>query len=218
MSGEPMMKKFLHLAVFLLLSPVAIPAAQGSSGSPPASKPPTNGATNPVKSNAVPATTDPAYVIGPQDMLDITVWKEPEVSRTVPVRPDGRISLPLIHDLQAAGLTPMQLNSSITEKLSKFVKDPQVTVIVTQINSQRVFILGEVNHAGAIPLLPGMTVLQALSNAGGFSEFANLKGIYVTRMENGTPVKYPFNYKKVIKGQDTSQNIILKPGDTIIVP
>ena len=112
----------------------------------------------------------------------------------------------------------MQLNSSITEKLSKFVKDPQVTVIVTQINSQRVFILGEVNHAGAIPLLPGMTVLQALSNAGGFSEFANLKGIYVTRIENGTPVKYPFNYKKVIKGQDTSQNIILKPGDTIIVP
>lgn len=214
MSGELTMKKFWRLGVFLLLPPLAIPlAAQGSSGNqPPASKPPAP------RTNPVAATTDPSYIIGPQDVLDITVWKEPDVSRTVPVRPDGKISLPLLHDVQAAGLTPMQLNSSITEKLAKFVKDPQVTVIVSQILSQRVYILGEVNHAGAIPLLPGMTVLQALSNAGGFSEFANLKGIYLTRIENGTEVKYPFNYKKVIRGQNTSQNIVLKPGDTIIVP
>lgn len=220
MSGEPTMKKFLNLALFLLLSPVAIPAAQGSSGSPPsASKPPATGAsTNPVKSNPVPATTDPTYVIGPQDVLDISVWKEPDVSRSVPVRPDGKISLPLLHDVQAAGLTPMQLNSSIAEKLAKFVKDPQVTVVVTQINSQRVYILGEVNHPGPVQLLPNMTVLQALSGAGGFSEFANLKGIYVVRMENGTDVKHPFNYKKVIKGQNASENIVLKAGDTIIVP
>lgn len=166
----------------------------------------------------VAATEDPSYVIGEQDILDISVWKEAEVTRQVPVRPDGKISLPLISDVQAAGLTPTQLATSITEKLRKYLVDPQVTVIIVAINSRRIYLVGEVARAGAYPLLPNMTVLQALSTAGGFSQFANLKAIYVMRDENGKQVRYPFNYKEVIKGQKSEQNIILKPGDTIVVP
>ncbi len=158
------------------------------------------------------------YVIGVEDVLDINVWKEPEVSRTVPVRPDGKVSLPLLNDVQAGGLTPMQLGSAITEKLKKFIAQPQVTVIVTTINSRRVYILGEVNRGGALPLLPDMTVLQALSSAGGFTQFANQKEIYVLRNEDGKQLRYPFNYKEAIRGKAAGQNIVLKPGDTIVVP
>lgn len=164
------------------------------------------------------ATNDPAYVIGSPDMLSVSVWKEPDISRSVPVRPDGKISLPLIDDVQAAGLTPTQLAASITEKLKKFLMSPQVTVIVTQINSQHIYILGEVSHPGSFSLLPDMRVLQALSRAGGFSEFANLKKIYVLRTESGKQIKYSFNYKEVLKGKKAQQNILLKSGDTIIVP
>jgi polysaccharide export outer membrane protein len=135
----------------------------------------------------------------------------------VPVRPDGKISVPLINDVQAAGLTPMELRESITEKLKKYIADPRVTVVVTAMNSRRVFVSGEVVHTGAIPLLPNMTMLQALA-AAGFTQFANLKGIYVLRMENGKQVKLPFNYKEVIKGNHPEQNIMLKPGDTVVVP
>jgi polysaccharide export outer membrane protein len=165
-----------------------------------------------------PAADDPNYLIGEEDQLAINVWKELELSRTVPVRPDGKISLPLINDVQAAGLTPMQLAASITEKLRKFIADPQVTVIVNSIQSRRFFILGEVGRAGAYPLLHGMSVLQALSGAGGFSQFANTKKIYLLRTENGKQVKYPFNYKEALKGNNPEQNIELKPGDTIVVP
>jgi len=164
------------------------------------------------------AVADGNYIIGAQDVLDISVWKEPEVSRVVPVRPDGKISLPLLNDVQAAGLTPTQLAAQITESLKKFVTNPQVTVIVTAINSQRIYILGEVNRAGAYPLLPNMTVLQGLSSAGGFTLFANLKKIYMLRMENGKQVKYPFNYKDVINGKAPEENVVLKAGDTIVVP
>lgn len=167
---------------------------------------------------AKPATDDPNYVIGAQDVLDISVWKEPEVSRTVPVRPDGKISLPLLNDVQAAGLTPAQLAAQLTDSLKKFVANPQVTVIVTTINSQRIYLMGEVTRAGAYPLLPGMTVLQALSSGGGFTQFANTKKIYLLRQENGKQVKLPFNYKQVIGGKNPEQNIQLKAGDTIVVP
>ena len=166
----------------------------------------------------MPATQDANYVIGAQDMLDISVWKEPELTRVVPVRPDGRISLPLLNDVQAAGLTPLQLAAQISESLKKFVTNPQVTVIVSQINSQRVYILGEVTRAGAYPLLPGMTVLQGLSSAGSFTLFANIKKIYVLRQENGKQQKFPFNYKEVVGGKHPEQNILLKAGDTIVVP
>ncbi len=167
---------------------------------------------------STPATADPSYVIGPEDMLDISVWKEPDVSRVVPVRPDGRISLPLIHDVEAAGMSPQQLAGSVAEKLRKYLNDPQVTVIVTAINSQRVFIVGEVLRAGAFPLLPAMTVLQALSSAGGFTTFADVKKIRVVRSRNGKQVELPFNYRDVLKGDKPGQNIKLEPGDTIIVP
>lgn len=163
-------------------------------------------------------TQDAKYVIGPQDVLDVNVWKEPKISRTVPVRPDGKISLPLLNDIQAAGLTPEQLSSKITSKLHKYLENPQVTVIVTAINSRRIYLMGEVGRPGVFPMLPNMTVLQALSEAGGFTPFAKLKDIYVLRNVNGHQVKYPFNYKDVIKGDKPQENLVLKPGDTIVVP
>jgi polysaccharide biosynthesis/export protein len=157
------------------------------------------------------------YVIGADDTLRITVWKEPDMSVTLPVRPDGKISVPLLDDVQAAGLTPMQLGVSIKDKLKKYLSDPRVTVVVTAMNSQRIYVLGEVTHTGAMPLLPNMTVLQALSSAG-FTQFANLKAIYLLRTQDGKQTKMPFNYKEAIKGRGTQQNITLKPGDTIVVP
>lgn len=164
------------------------------------------------------ATQDPNYIIGAQDVLDISVWKEPEVSRVVPVRPDGKISLPLLNDVQAAGLTPSQLAAQITVSLKKYVTSPQVTVIVTTINSQRIYIIGEVTRPGAFPMLPGMNVLQGLSSAGGFTQFAKTKGIYVLRMEGGKQQKYSVNYKDVVSGKHPEQDIVLKAGDTIVVP
>ncbi|MGD0568915.1 MAG: polysaccharide biosynthesis/export family protein [Candidatus Sulfotelmatobacter sp.] len=157
------------------------------------------------------------YVIGADDTLHITVWKEPDMSVTLPVRPDGKISIPLLNDVQAAGMTPMQLGASITEKLKKYIADPRVTVVVTAMNSQRIYVLGEVTHTGAMALLPHMTVLQVLASAG-FTQFANLKAIYLLRLENGQETKMPFNYKEAIKGRGTQQNIVLKPGDTLVVP
>jgi polysaccharide export outer membrane protein len=170
------------------------------------------------KTSPIPATTDAAYLIGPEDVLDISVWKEPDVSRVVPVRPDGRISLPLINDVQAAGLSPQQLAGSVSEKLKKYLNEPQVTVIVTAINSQRVFVVGEVLRAGAFPMLPGMTALQALSSAGGFTTFADVKRIHVVRLRNGKQIDIPFNYRDVLKGDNAERNIKLEAGDTIVVP
>ncbi|MGH9683838.1 MAG: polysaccharide biosynthesis/export family protein [Candidatus Acidiferrales bacterium] len=164
------------------------------------------------------ATTDPNYVIGAQDVLDISVWKEPGVSRTVPVRPDGKISLPLLDDVQAAGLTPMQLSDSLTTKLKKYIADPQVTVIVTQINSRRIYVIGQVMRPGAYPLLPGMTILQALSSAGGFAQFANEKKVFLLRSVDGKQTKYRFNYKEVINGVNPEQNLTIRSGDQIVVP
>lgn len=169
-------------------------------------------------SASVPASQDPNYIIGPQDIVDISVWKEPDFSRSVPVRPDGKISLPLLNDVQAAGLTPTQLGAQITTNLTKYVTNPQVTVIVSQINSQRIYILGEVGRAGAYTLIPDMNVLQALSNAGGLTAFANSKKIYILRQDNGKQQKIYFNYKNVLGGKDPGQNIPLKAGDTIVVP
>jgi polysaccharide biosynthesis/export protein len=157
------------------------------------------------------------YVIGADDTLHVDVWKEPDLTATLPVRSDGMISLPLLNDVQAAGLTPMQLAASITEKLKKYLSDPRVTVVVTQMNSQRIFVTGEVLHTGAMPLLPNMNVLQALS-AAGFTQFANTKGIYILRTENGKQVKIPVNYRQLLKGEKIDQMIMMKPRDTIVVP
>jgi polysaccharide export outer membrane protein len=207
------MKKVMKLACWALLGFVTIGMwAQDTDES--AAKP--GKAAAPEARSSAPAV--PAdYVIGADDTLHITVWKEPEMSATLPVRPDGKISLPLLDDVQAAGMTPMQLGASIKEKLKKYIADPRVTVVVTAMNSQRIFVTGEVTHTGAMPLLPHMTMLQALSSAG-FTQFANVKNIYLLRTENGEQVKLPFNYKEVVKGNHPEQNIMLKPGDTVVVP
>ncbi len=165
-----------------------------------------------------PAAEDPAYKIGPQDVLKIDVWREDQLTRTVPVRPDGKITLPLLNDVQAAGLTPMELAGVIREDLKKFINNPQVTVSVTEINSRRIYVTGEVTKAGAYALLPHMTVLQALSSSGGFTQFARVKNIYVLRTENGKQIKLPFNYKAAVSGKNPEQNIELLPGDVIVVP
>jgi len=161
------------------------------------------------------AANNSTYVIGPEDGLHIAVWKEGDLTATLPVRPDGKISMPLLNDVQASGLTPMQLADSITAKLKKYVTDPRVTVVVTAMNSQRIYVLGEAAHIGPMALAPNMTVLQALATSG-FSQFANTKAIYVLRQENGKQQKIPVNYKQLIKGN--GQNILLRPGDTIVVP
>ncbi len=165
-----------------------------------------------------PATDDPNYVIGPEDELIVTVWREPDISRTVPVRPDGKISLPLLNDVQASGMTPMQLGSEITSRLSKFISAPHVTVIVTRVNTQRIFVIGEVARPGAYPLLPGMSVLEAISSAGGLTPFAKQSKISILRMENSKPTRLPVNYKEVLNGRRPEQNVSLKPGDTVVVP
>lgn len=164
------------------------------------------------------AAEDPGYRIGPQDILKIDVWREDQLTRTVPVRPDGKITLPLLNDVQAAGMTPMELSSVIRDELKKYITNPQVTVSVTEINSRRIYVTGEVAKAGAYQLLPHMTVLQALSSSGGFTAFARVKNIYVLRSENGKSVKIPLNYKEAITGKNPEQNIELQPGDVIVVP
>ncbi len=206
------MKKAMKLATLLGMGFLAA-AMSAQSDAVPSEK--ANGDKSAAAAQDSGAPSD--YVIGADDMLRISVWKEPDLSEVLPVRPDGKISMPLLNDIPAAGLTPLQLKDSITEKLKKFIADPRVTVVVTAMNSQRVFVSGEVLHSGPIPLLPHMTMLQVLSEAG-FSQFANLKGIYLLRTENGKQEKIPFNYKEVIKGNRPEQNIMLKPGDTVVVP
>jgi polysaccharide export outer membrane protein len=151
-------------------------------------------------------------------MLRVNVWREPEVSSTVQVRPDGKISLPLLNDVDTDGRTPMQLAEEIATRLKQFLTNPQVTVIVTAVNSKRIYIVGEVGRVGGIAMLPQMTALQALASAGGFTRFANMKKIYILRNENGKEVKIPFNYKDVVSGKAPEQNVFLKAGDTIVVP
>ena len=173
-------------------------------------------------SAASPAKTPPridaGYKIGPQDVLRIDVWKEPDLTRQVSVRPDGKISLPLLDDVQAAGLTPLELRNFLREGLKEYITDPQVTVTVSEINSRRIFVTGEVSRSGTFALLPNMTVLQALSSCGGFTQFANTKKIYLLRMEGAKQVKIPVNYKELIKGRKPEINILLQDGDTIVVP
>jgi polysaccharide biosynthesis/export protein len=162
---------------------------------------------------------DNSYVIGVDDSLAINVWKEPEVSKTVPVRSDGKISLPLAGEVQASGQTPLQLEQELTAKLKSYISDPVVTVIVEKINSQKFNILGMVARPGSFPLSSASTLLDAIAVAGGFRDFAKQKSIYVLRKNpDGTESRLPFNYKKVIKGRNTAQNIKLQPGDTIVVP
>src|SRR5215471_4116009 len=170
------------------------------------------------ESPAPAASNDPAYKIGAQDVVKIDVWREDQLTRTVPVRPDGKITLPLLNDVQAVGLTPMELAGAIREELKKYITNPQVTVSVSEINSKRIYVNGEVNRSGAFQLLPHMTILQALSGSGGFTAFARIKNIYILRVRDGKPVRIPFNYKEAIRGKNSEQNIELEAGDVIVVP
>lgn len=177
-----------------------------------------NAANRQTTAVATGKAADADYRIGAQDVLQIDVWKEPEITRSVPVRPDGKITLPLLNDVQAAGLTPMELTAVLREELKKFINDPQISVSVSTINSRRIYVTGEVTRPGAFPLLPGMTVLQALTSGGGFTQFAKIKSAYVLRIKDGKQLKLPFNYKAVVAGKKPEDNIVLESGDTIVVP
>jgi polysaccharide export outer membrane protein len=204
--------------------PTTPPAASSPATVTPATQPPAT--TSPVVPAPAPTASsaistggpiDPdRYVIGAEDSLQVTVWKEPTLSGTIPVRPDGMISLVLVGDLRAAGLTPMALSADISQRLKKYIQDPVVTVVVLGVNSQRIFTVGEVNKVGPVMLTPGMTPLQAIVSAGGLTQFANSKKIYILRTAGGKQQKIPFNYKMALKGD--SQGVSLLPGDTIVVP
>jgi polysaccharide export outer membrane protein len=161
---------------------------------------------------------DNSFVIGNDDVLAINVWKEPDISRSIPVRSDGKISLPLVGELQAAGLTPLRLESDIAGRLKNYISEPEVTVIVQQVNSQKFNILGQVARPGSYVIANSPTVLDAIALAGGFRDFAKKKSVYVLRQGSSGESRVPFNYKDVIQGKNMSQNVKLRPGDTIIVP
>lgn len=167
-------------------------------------------------------STQPApdsYLIGIEDVLNVNVWKEPEISRVVPVRPDGKISLPLLGDIQASGMTPRTLQSEIANALHAFISNPEVTVIVQEVKSRKFNIVGEVAKPGSYPLSDPMTVLDAIAVGGGLKDFAKGSRIYVLRANaTGGQAKLPFDYRNVIKGKKLSENVNLLPGDTVVVP
>ena len=190
------------------VGPTASMQAQGPTATPSAAA---------AASKAV-VTPPPDYVIGPDDQLSVVFWRDKDLSGDVIVRPDGKISLPLLNDVQAAGLTPDQLRLEVTEQAKQFVEGPSATVVVRQINSRKVFVTGEVEKPGPYPLTAPTSVLQLISMAGGLKEYANSKKIVIMRTENGRQVSYPFNYKDIIERKNSAQNIELRPGDTVIVP
>jgi len=162
---------------------------------------------------------DDGFVIGNGDVLAISVWKQPDLSRSIPVRSDGRISLPLIGEVQASGRTPLKLEEDITSRFQPYLAEPEVTVIVEQINSEKFNILGKVAKPGSYPLVNPTTVLDAIALAGGCRDFAKQKSIYILRRHpDGSEIRLPFNYQEVIKGRNTAQNVELHPHDTVVVP
>jgi polysaccharide export outer membrane protein len=204
----------VSLGLFLVVAGVSSSGAQSSQ----------NESAN-AKSNAQPETSasskphDENFVIGNDDVLAISVWNEPNMTKAVPVRSDGKISLPLVGEMQAAGRTPMQLELDITEKLKNFITAPQVNVIVQQVNSRKFNILGEVGRPGSYPLTTSSTIMDAIALAGGFKDFAKKSNVYVLRKgRDGSESHLKFNYKDFIKGKNPDQNVKLEPNDTIIVP
>jgi len=210
------------VVVGIALLQTSLLLAQNVSSNTVTANPPAASRNGSIDTNASGATSKPhdnTFVIGNDDVLAINVWKEPDISRSIPVRSDGKISLPLVGELQAAGQTPQQLEQLIAGKLKSYISEPEVTVIVQQINSQKFNILGQVTRPGAYPLTNSLTVLDALALAGGFRDFAKQKSIYVLRQNaDGGETRLNFNYKDVIKGKDSAQNVRLQPRDTIVVP
>jgi polysaccharide biosynthesis/export protein len=208
------------VAMMLVATTMLVPTsvfAQGQTAPPAAqSMPPTAAAV------AAPRPTDPVvpagYVIGTDDVLSIVYWKDKDMSADAKVRPDGRIALPLINEVQASGLTPEQLQKKLTEESKKYREDANITVVVREINSRKAFITGEVNKPGPYPLTAPTTVMQLISMAGGLREYADAKKIMIMRSENGRQISLGFNYKDVAAGKKLEQNILLQPGDTVVVP
>lgn len=189
--------------------PVQLHAAVASAATEP---------SDPVRPVSKPAGDD-SFVIGPDDVLAINVWKEPDISRSVPVRSDGKITLPLVGELQASGQTPSQLQAEIATRLQSYISEPEVTVMVQEARSQRFNILGQVAKPGSYLISNSARVLDAIAVAGGFRDFAKKKSIYVLRQNaNGEQSRLPFNYAEVVKGKNSEQNVELKPHDTVVVP
>jgi polysaccharide biosynthesis/export protein len=202
----------LFLALFLAATAAAQTQPAGSSGEP--GQEPGSTANRPSDS-----TGRASYVIGPSDVLAITVWKDADLTKTMPVRPDGNISLPLIGDLRASGLTAMQLQDVITQKLKAYVTNPEVNVVVEEVKSRSFNIVGKVFKPGSYELAKPTTVLDAIALAGGFQDFAKVTKVYVLRRgPDGSQKMLHFNYKQVIKGQALDQNVQLQPGDTVVAP
>jgi polysaccharide biosynthesis/export protein len=211
----------LGVAVFFVcgLLSGAIAAQSANAAGQPAAKASQSAATRPAADAPAGKAHDDSFVIGNDDVLSINVWNEPNITRAVPVRSDGKISLPLAGEIQAAGTTPLKLEQEITNRLKNYIAEPEVTVIVQQINSQKFNVLGMVNKPGSYLLANASTVLDAIAAAGGFRDFAKQKAIYILRQNpDGTQTRLPFNYKEVVKGQNPAQNIKLQPRDTIVVP
>jgi polysaccharide export outer membrane protein len=204
------MKTKIITLIICLVSLLCLPVQGFSQQTPPATAPPP-------PETKIAADSD-SYVIGPEDMLDIYVWKETDLSRKVPVRLDGKISIPLVGEIQAAGITPLQLKEQLIRKFKDFVEVPNVTVTVLEANSFKVFISGQVAKPGVYTLRSETSFLQFISLAGGFTEWANQRKILLVRQDQGKEKRFTINYKKIISGEDLSQNMALKPGDTIIVP
>ena len=214
----------IAFALSAALGTLVVPSQGQQIGTKPAVSvaPPQAPATAPVTDTATAASiakagVDPDYVIGPSDTIEVNVFNEPKFSGSLPVRPDGMISISLLGDISAAGLTPMQLGAEITSRLKKLITDPSVTVSVLAINSKRIYLVGEVGKVGPLPMTPGMTPLQAIATAGGPGPYANTKHIYILRTVNGKQEKIPFNYRKAVKDGDL-QGVTLISGDTIVIP
>jgi polysaccharide biosynthesis/export protein len=211
---------FTAVVFLMLLATVAPATAQTAKPAKPAVT--AQSVPTAAAAAVAPRPTDPVvppgYLIGTDDVLSIVFWKDKDMSADAQVRPDGRIALPLINEVQAAGLTPEQLREKITEESKKFMEDANVTVVVRQINSRKAFITGEVHKPGPYPLTSATTVLQLISLAGGLREYADSKKIVIMRTVNGKQTSLKFNYKDVVSGKNLTQNIELKPGDTVVVP
>lgn len=208
----------MHLK--LLVVSVALAAGLGTAAAHAQSAAPATAAATAVPEGAPgPVVVGNDYVIGPDDVVMISVWKNETLSRTLPVRPDGKISMPLLHDVQAAGLTPMQLRDKLASSLAEFMPNPEVAVSVTEVRSYRVSVLGEVQSPGLLQLRSNTTILEALAMAGGFRDFASPSKIMIFRRdEKGQTQKIRFNYNRAVSSASEQENILLKTGDVIVVP
>lgn len=219
--GSSNRQKFLLPLIFVALSGLlfAQAASKAKEAEPKAAAASAAKTADVSGSASIGKPHDDSFILGADDVVAVNVWKEPEISRSVPVRSDGKISLPLVGEVQASGQTPRQLEVEIAKRLQNYISEPDVTVIVTDMKSQKFNVLGQVARPGSYRLSSPLTVLDAIALAGGFRDFAKQKSIYVLRQNpDGTQTRLPFNYKDVVKGKNPEQNVQLAAHDTIVVP